>query len=848
MLRSSLALGLGELDYVVATTRHILQYFPSHLRARVLLGQALLDRSRYEDAEEQFEAVILLDPENVMARAGLAAAMERQGRLKGAIEQLTRAVECEPGNREVQEALSGARKLLVRSEAGGEASRASKAKTLAGRGNYGEAAAMLAAELSRDPERGELELARIDALWRSGRWNEAATGAQEVLARRPRTVRAAAFLARFHLQAGDAAQAVALIHDVRSLDPSDSILGPMLAADGYRLPPLATAIDVPVPDLETPPRVEQALAAGVTEFAPVEQESDAPTPVVVMSKGGGPPAAARELSAVLDKVADSLAPRPSRPAGKDTGGYALVTMAGHLRRLYGERGAARIHQRLVVLRDVLREKGYAAEVVLLDHSETMTSLGLAPVSPSHPEAIRSAVIGIEDHFQSRSVKLDHTLIVGGPEIVPFVRLNNPADDDDPDVVSDIPYAVTGANFYVEPRSIGRLPGGSGPNPALLLALIDRAIARYRDEESTRSKPSRLLRLLKPWAKGSAPIEAFGYAAAAWRHAAESVLGRLGKTDSLKLSPPVTEHDLEEKWLRNKDFYLFNLHGTENSAAWYGQKDSSYPEGFSGFPVALRPEAFDAIDLDGAIVFTEACYGVNIVDKAVEEAMSLRLLERGAACVVGCTKIAYGSDVPPLTGADLLAAHFVDFLRAGYTAGGALAAAKGQFLAQVQRRQGYLDGDDQKTLVGFNLLGDPGARLKVDTKAAAALKSSLAKNVDRDAMSGPPSLYCKVRAHAAGTSAPDGELIRRAKVWLERGSPGMADGELEFVPKAVCNDPSLQACEECGACMIDDPHEVGGGYLITTRKSMPLADGTRLNRIARATVGAGGELVKLSLSK
>ena len=228
-------------------------------------------------------------------------------------------------------------------------------------------------------------------------------------------------------------------------------------------------------------------------------------------------------------------------------------------------------------------------------------------------------------------------------------------------------------------------------------------------------------------------------------------------------------------------------------------------------------------------------------------MSLRLLERGAACVVGCTKIAYGSDVPPLTGADLLAAHFVDFLRAGYTAGGALAAAKGQFLAQVQRRQGYLDGDDQKTLVGFNLLGDPGARLKVDTKAAA-LKSSLAKNVDRDAMSGPPSLYCKVRAHAAGTSAPDGELIRRSKVWLERGSPGMADGELEFVPKAVCNDPSLQACEECGACMIDDPHEVGGGYLITTRKSMPLADGTRLNRIARATVGAGGELVKLSLSK
>ena len=108
MLRASLALGLGELDYVVATTHHILQYFPGHLRARVLFGQALLDRSRYEDAEEQFEAVILLDPENVMARAGLAAAMERQGRLKGAIEQLTRAVDCEPGNREGDRGTSGA--------------------------------------------------------------------------------------------------------------------------------------------------------------------------------------------------------------------------------------------------------------------------------------------------------------------------------------------------------------------------------------------------------------------------------------------------------------------------------------------------------------------------------------------------------------------------------------------------------------------------------------------------------------------------------------------------------------------------------------------------------------------
>src|SRR4030042_130089 len=49
--------------------------------------------------------------------------------------------------------------------------------------------------------------------------------------------------------------------------------------------------------------------------------------------------------------------------------------------------------------------------------------------------------------------------------------------------------------------------------------------------------------------------------------------------------PPTTRSLDADWLDGKRFLLFNLHGTPDSAHWYGQKDASYPADYPLFPVA-----------------------------------------------------------------------------------------------------------------------------------------------------------------------------------------------------------------------------------------------------------------------
>jgi hypothetical protein len=79
-------------------------------------------------------------------------------------------------------------------------------------------------------------------------------------------------------------------------------------------------------------------------------------------------------------------------------------------------------------------------------------------------------------------------------------------------------------------------------------------------------------------------------------------------------------------------------------------------------------------------------------------------------VIGSTGIAYGSVNTPLIGADLLGFLFWKNMREGMLAGEALMAAKIDMAREMIRRQGFLDGEDQKTLISFVLYGDPFARI------------------------------------------------------------------------------------------------------------------------------------------
>ena len=80
-------------------------------------------------------------------------------------------------------------------------------------------------------------------------------------------------------------------------------------------------------------------------------------------------------------------------------------------------------------------------------------------------------------------------------------------------------------------------------------------------------------------------------------------------------------------------------------------------------------------------------------------------------VVGSTCIAYGAVATPLVAADLLGNYFWQQMKGGRTAGEALMLAKIDMAREMIKRQGFLDAEDQKTLLSFVLYGDPLATLK-----------------------------------------------------------------------------------------------------------------------------------------
>jgi hypothetical protein len=195
---------------------------------------------------------------------------------------------------------------------------------------------------------------------------------------------------------------------------------------------------------------------------------------------------------------------------------------------------------------------------------------------------------------------------------------------------------------------------------------------------------------------------FGMTAKVWHAASRNVYRSTGDKDDVKVSPPVTADTFKPVWLQKKDFLYFNLHGSKISSHWYGQDKGMYP-------VALRP---DNVDKAQGVVASEACYGAYIIAKSHENALSLKFLsEKGIYGFCGSTTIAYGPAAPPSSEADLLVKYFFEYAKQGLTLGESFKSAKVDFVRKALRRNGFLDDDDQKTVLQFVLYGDPTLKLQ-----------------------------------------------------------------------------------------------------------------------------------------
>jgi hypothetical protein len=541
--------------------------------------------------------------------------------------------------------------------------------------------------------------------------------------------------------------------------------------------------------------------------------------------------------------------------------YVIFTNRTALNKKFGEKAAALIdlEMRQVALA-VSRYKSWGSMLYYAD--EPLMSPGkemgeLKPTAADDPWELKLALTDLDAVLGKRGEMIGAVLIVGGADIVPFHRLPNPVDDFDADILSDNPYATRDENYFIPEWAVGRLPDSNSHDPLFLLDSLNRIKIEHQLHSIQQPWYSRLWKKVKMvisrLVKGKDfDKHSFGYSAEIWRRASLSVFRPIGEPRELLISPPLhtrpscegeASSNLNNPCLKLPPARLgyFNLHGLPDAEEWYGQRDPATPGEGPDFPVALHPEDISGLKGLGIpqVVFSEACYGAYIQGKTPDQSIALRLLESGSHAVVGSTATSYGSITTPLIAADLLGKVFWTYLNDGQSAGEALRRSKIALAREMHRRQGYLDGEDQKTLISFILYGDPLSFTLNNGRAPKGLLRPLA-------MPASVAIVCD-RQDENDQTQPDipSEVITQVKHIVAQYLPGMKDAQ-------VCYTHERSTCtgHQCPSSQLGaktTPQASPNRHVVTLSKSIQQMDITH-RQLARVTLDENGKIVKLAVSR
>lgn len=518
--------------------------------------------------------------------------------------------------------------------------------------------------------------------------------------------------------------------------------------------------------------------------------------------------------------------------------YIILSSKKQLESLYGPNTAAIIDDLLNDLVSLIRKlPNWGAQLFYPDDAAQMSQLGLKPTVATDAWKVKLSLADLDEALAKQGEMIGALLIAGGPEIVPFHHLPNPTHDDDLDVPSDNPYGTIDENYFIPQWPVGRLPGEAGSDAGLLLYQIRHLIYQYEQRTKKGLHPGLSLNSFLGWFRQwltsiGLPFNknhSLGYSAEVWQEASAGVYATVGRAKDLQLSPPQDSGTILLNNGQGQELGYFNLHGVKDGPHWYGQKNFSSDAAGPDYPIALSPSLFNEYIPAPTLVLTEACYGANVQDKRHEEAMSLKFLDSGTSAFIGSTCIAYGSVTLPLIAADYLAELFWKQVLQGDAVGYALMRAK-LTLAQVMTRlQGFLDGEDQKTILSFVLYGDP---LAV-----------------HDGLKAMPKPLFRAKAHPALKTISDSDLepafdssqmpknvTNTVKQVVEKYLPGLYNAQM----KMNASGPISQNKKS------KSPSE--GRYYVTLEKSVDENQHTTHHHYARMTFDMKGKLVKLSTSR
>jgi hypothetical protein len=707
-------------------------------------------------------------------------------------------------------------------------------------------------------------------------------------------------LADWLLQEGVIERAVSLLHQSAARDISGEVARRVLGPSHPYRSLWPEKVSLPM-ELVIPASVSAALgwnqlASG--ELAQVEAKAVPTSPASEAMAGQDPtqvtgptlPTARQEqvlsdaavFRKALDHMAEEIGEKPPSQFEGRFPVYVIFSIYQKLVEQYSAAGAESVKaemQRLAekfAQRKTVNGRGpWGAFVFLPDLLESAGALGLPTLSAFDPWSVKLALADLDQALGKKGEMIGALLIVGGPEIVPFHNLPNPVDDPDSEVFSDNPYASRDQNYFIPEWPVGRLPNGSGSDPQPLLAGLKRIQERQAQPPKRSAAPQRWLAWITRWIPASRQPtrKGFGYTAAVWRNASFQVYRPVGEARAVLVSPPkgvngsspsaeqITAgvrtgsnganrrngNQAVSSLLPAARLGYFNLHGLADSAEWYGQRDPLGSESGPDYPVALRLEDVKALGKQAPlVVFSEACYGAHIEGKTIDQALSLQFLNNGSQAVVGSTTMSYGAINTPLIAADLLGYNFWKGLLEGLPAGEALQRAKIQLASEMHSRQGYLDGEDQKTLISFILLGDPLLQLSEDVRSAKRLRRLISGTLQ-------VKTICDRSVEVEQDTPLPAEVLSTVKQVVANYLPGMADAQATYsTERAVCTAhghecPTSQLGCSCGPNGKSGPAKTPQRRLVVLNKSFEKA-GLIHPQFARLTLDPRGKLVKVVVSR
>jgi tetratricopeptide (TPR) repeat protein len=522
--------------------------------------------------------------------------------------------------------------------------------------------------------------------------------------------------------------------------------------------------------------------------------------------------------------------------------YIVITTQQGLEKQYGAEQLAKIDASLKqVVRSTQALHNWNSYLIYVDDAKCTDQFGLPPAKSKDAWSIKTFISELDHSLARRGEMIGAILIVGGPKVVPFHHLPNPIDDFDTDVPSDNPYACNDENYFVPTWSVGRLPGSDGSDPSPLLSQLDQIVQDRSQQilQEKRSRLSQILDFLRSKFGTRTNKHSFGYSAEVWQRAAHSVYRPIGKPHTLVISPPTQADYFAGRKHKPSRLAYYNLHGLEDAPEWYGQRDPIETINGPDYPIALRPQDIQNSGRAPHIVFSEACFGANIFRKKVEDAIVLKFLDSGTKAIVGSTCTSYGSIAPPLIAADLLGKAFWSFLKDGFPAGEALRRAKIHLAKDMNKRQGYLDGEDQKTLVSFVLYGDPLAqpdRLPDGTSTKGNLR--LIYNAEN------LKTVCD-KVNQPGEHEIPPEVVRQVKAVVKQYLPGMSDAQILYSHEHLeCTGHDCPT-HQLGAKSA--PAKKPTRKVVTLSKKYEKGSGTHQQH-ARITLDEEGKMIKLAVSR